>query len=295
MTRVGHRRAFRRERAAPGTGWHAVARAGMLAAALLDASASSAPVRAGETDIPIPLCFEPSAPGTAAVRATGGGRFQVIPPGGLDDEQEHFAETTVKPGDIVKLSGVQFQQYVEILAVEPDGVVVKNAGWARFVGEFERQRRLGWGCREPVADPTPPPRLTYAGIGLASDVDQVAATFPNSRRVGTHIYVDPRDVRDHITGIELSAAGAWFFFDRPARPGDPASAARYPPCEQIQARIEARHGMADTVEAFFEERQRRSDRQWLRTEEWLWLKCFAGADGGLLAEAVVIVRGRRNR
>jgi hypothetical protein len=104
----------------------------------------SAPAQ--DTDIPVPLCFEPAEAGAVRVRSRDGGRFQVIPPGGLDNQTEYFLEADVRPGATVKLAGVQFQQYIEILAVERDAVSVKNVGWARFIGEFSRVRGFPYGC-----------------------------------------------------------------------------------------------------------------------------------------------------
>jgi hypothetical protein len=101
---------------------------------------------AADAEIPVPLCFEPAAAGAVRVRSRDGGWFQVIPPGGLDDQEEYFLEAVVRPGSTVKLAGGQFQQFVEILAVERDAVMVKNAGWARFIGEFSRVRSIAYGC-----------------------------------------------------------------------------------------------------------------------------------------------------
>ena len=102
-----------------------------------------------DAEIPVPLCFETAEVGAVRVRSRDGGLFQVIPPGGLDDQQEYFLEAVVRPGATVKLAGAHFQQYIELLAVERDAVSVKNAGWARFVGEFSRVRRFPYGCETP--------------------------------------------------------------------------------------------------------------------------------------------------
>ena len=101
---------------------------------------------AQDAEIQVPLCFEPAEAGAVKVRSRDGGWFQVIPPGGLDNQEEYFLEAVVRPGATVKLAGVQFQQYIEILAVERDAVSVKNAGWARFIGEFSRVRSFPYGC-----------------------------------------------------------------------------------------------------------------------------------------------------
>ena len=101
---------------------------------------------AEDAEIPVPLCFETAEVGAVRVRSRDGGLFQVIPPGGLDDQQEYFLEAIVRPGATVKLAGARFQQYIELLAVERESVLVKNAGWARFIGEFSRVRKFPYGC-----------------------------------------------------------------------------------------------------------------------------------------------------
>jgi len=101
---------------------------------------------AADTEIPVPLCFETAEAGAVKVRSRDGGWFQVIPPGGLDNQEEFFLEAVVRPGATVKLAGGQFQQYIEILAIESDAVSVKNAGWARFIGVFSRVRKFPYGC-----------------------------------------------------------------------------------------------------------------------------------------------------
>jgi hypothetical protein len=102
-------------------------------------------------EIAVPLCFEQAEEGSVRVRSRDGGWFQVIPPGGLDDQEDYLLEAVVRPGAMVKFAGSQFQQYVEILAVERDAVSVRNAGWARFIGEFSRVRRFPYGCE--ASDP----------------------------------------------------------------------------------------------------------------------------------------------
>ena len=104
---------------------------------------------AQDAEIQVPLCFELAEAGAVKVRSRDGGWFQVIPPGGLDNQEEYFLEAVVRPGATVKLAGGQFQQYIEILAVERDAVSVKNAGWARFIGEFSRVRSFAYGCEAP--------------------------------------------------------------------------------------------------------------------------------------------------
>lgn len=121
-------------------------RAALKIVALVAILALPQPAPAADAEIPVPLCFEQAEEGTVRVRSRDGGWFQVIPPGGLDDQEEYLLEAVVRPGATVKIAGAQFQQYIEILAVERDAVSVKNAGWARFVGEFSRVRSFPYGC-----------------------------------------------------------------------------------------------------------------------------------------------------
>ncbi len=121
-------------------------RVDLTAVALLAIFALPLAVPAQDADVPVPLCFEQTGEGTVRVRSRDGGGFQVNPPGGLDDQQEFFLEAVVRPGATVKFAGGQFQQYIEILAVERDAVLVKNAGWARFIGEFSQVKRFPYGC-----------------------------------------------------------------------------------------------------------------------------------------------------
>jgi hypothetical protein len=107
-------------------------------------------VPAQDTDIPVPLCFEQAEEGAVRVRSRDGGWFQVIPPGGLDNQEEFLLEAVVRLGATVKFAGAQFQQYIEILAVGHDSVLVENAGWARFIGEFDRVRTFPYGCEVPA-------------------------------------------------------------------------------------------------------------------------------------------------
>lgn len=60
---------------------------------------------AQDTDIPVSLRFEQAEAGTARVRSRDGGWFQVIPPGGLDDQEEYLLEAVVRPGATVKFAG----------------------------------------------------------------------------------------------------------------------------------------------------------------------------------------------
>jgi hypothetical protein len=105
---------------------------------------------AADADVPVALCFEPAEAGTVRVRSRDGGWFQVIPPGGLDNQEDYLMVAVVPPGATVKFAGAQFQQYIEILAVGQDSVLIRNAGWARFIGGFDRVRTFPYGCEAPA-------------------------------------------------------------------------------------------------------------------------------------------------
>jgi hypothetical protein len=124
-------------------------RAALKVVALLAVLALPHAVSAEDAEIPVPLCFEPAEAGSVRVRSRGGGWFQVIPPGGLDNQEDFLLEAVVRLGATVKFAGGQFQQYIEILALGQDSVLVKNAGWARFIGEFDRLRSFPYGCEAP--------------------------------------------------------------------------------------------------------------------------------------------------
>ena len=63
----------------------------------------------------------------------------------------------------------------------------------------------------------------------------------------------------------------------------------YPPCAEVEGKIVSRFGAPEVVRKFSEEANERADRVWQREDEELILVCFRGAQGTLLAEAVVIV------
>ena len=121
-------------------------RAALKVVALVAILALPQTLAAQDAEIPVPLCFEQSEAGAVRVQSRDGGWFQVIPPGGLDDQEEYLLEAVVRLGATVKVAGAQFQQYIEILVVGRKSVLVKNAGWARFLGDFDRVRSFPYGC-----------------------------------------------------------------------------------------------------------------------------------------------------
>ena len=49
--------------------------------------------------------------------------------------------------------------------------------------------------------------FTFAGVGLQSDFKVVAARYPHSSPQDQYVSLDPLDVHDHISAIEVSGAG----------------------------------------------------------------------------------------
>jgi hypothetical protein len=130
--------------------------------------------------------------------------------------------------------------------------------------------------------------FSFAGVSLASDLNQVAARYRNSQRSGSYIYVDPRDSHDHISGIEVSGSGparrvrVSFEMRRDGR------SPKFPTCAEVQAKLERQFGRPHNIRRFSEEASRRADRVWRSRSEELTLICFAGSRARWLAEAVQI-------
>jgi hypothetical protein len=70
------------------------------------------------------------------------------------------------------------------------------------------------------------------------------------------------------------------------RPG--GSRPAYPKCKVVEARLRAGFGAPNEIRKLAEERNPRADRIWKGARETMTLVCFAGPNGELLAEAVVI-------
>jgi uridine kinase len=137
--------------------------------------------------------------------------------------------------------------------------------------------------------------LTFAGLGLGSDVATVEARYPRSHRVGDYVYVAPEESHDHIYGIEVSGVEPGrrlrVTFERPDGVPSPDGSGRYPTCASVQGVIERANGSPASILEFAEEASWRSDRVWRRGLEELRLICFGERDrpASLQAEGVVIV------
>src|SRR5258708_4339019 len=103
------------------------------------------------------------------------------------------------------------------------------------------------------------PAFSFAGVRLDSDLDQVATRYPHSTRASQYIDVAPEDSHDHISGIEVSGAGSTrrvrisFETRREGQPPD------YPPCAQVQTKLEQQFGPPASIRRFAEERSQRAD------------------------------------
>jgi hypothetical protein len=95
---------------------------------------------------------------------------------------------------------------------------------------------LGRGAQAQV------PALTFAGIGLSSDFQTVAARYPHSTPQAEYVALAPEDRHDHISAIGISGSGP----ARRVRIGFETRAAsgrnEYPDCKTVEAKLIAQYG-----------------------------------------------------
>jgi hypothetical protein len=129
--------------------------------------------------------------------------------------------------------------------------------------------------------------FAYAGIGLDASAADLRARFPNSKFTGDYVHVADKDSRDHVYGVGIPGAkkprSVRVSFERPG-----GSRPAYPKCKVLEARLRAGFGAPNEIRKSTEERNPRADRIWKGARETMTLVCFAGPNGELLAEAVVI-------
>ena len=127
----------------------------------------------------------------------------------------------------------------------------------------------------------------YAGIGLGSEPEAVAARHPGSTLQGDYLRLAPDDTLDHISAIGISGTAATrrvrIGFELTQATGSPT----YPRCSAVEARLGRDFGSPQEIRRFTEEASPRADRVWRSPTEEMTLICFR--DGGVLrAEAVLI-------
>ena len=131
------------------------------------------------------------------------------------------------------------------------------------------------------------PTFSFAGIGLSSDFQAVAARYPHSSPQGNYLSLAPEDMHDHISAIEVSGTGSTrrirIAFEIPMASGQP----EYPGCATVEAKVTDQYGRPQAIHRFSEEASPRADRIWRSRTEELTLICFAER-GRLWAEAVQI-------
>jgi hypothetical protein len=129
--------------------------------------------------------------------------------------------------------------------------------------------------------------FSFAGVGLSSDFQAVAARYPHSTPQDGYVSLTPEDVHDHISAIEVSGAGSTRRVRIAFETRGAAGQAEYPRCATIEAQLIGRFGRPQAVRRFMEEASPRADRLWRSQTEELTLICFA-ARRHLWAEAVQI-------
>jgi len=187
------------------------------------------PLSAPAADLtpPVPVCFERLPDGIVSARATDGGRFQVIPAGGLDNQTVWFRNSVIRRGDTIKAAGVQIQQYVEVQDITPEAVILRNRGWARGIGEFDNTTRSAFDCGMA------PPPCRGSGVPLRRTEDCLRPRRsgrrlpPRTWGGGYHLrrtagFPGPHPLRDRATGKLRMRSYTWRM-----RSGFPLRIARY--------------------------------------------------------------------
>ena len=139
-----------------------------------------------------------------------------------------------------------------------------------------------------AGSPLQAPTFSFAGVGLRSDIREVASRYPHSSPDNGYLILSPQDVHDHISEIGLTGEGP----TRRVRVGfetrPDGRHLDYPPCAAIEAKLVSRFGRPNAVRRFDEEATVRVDRVWQSPAEEMMLMCFVGPRRREVAEAVVI-------
>jgi hypothetical protein len=141
-----------------------------------------------------------------------------------------------------------------------------------------------------LAVPEQAPSFSYAGVSLLSDFREITSRYPHSIPQSDYVRLEPEDVHDHISAIEVSGTGlsrrVRISFEIQQATGQP----EYPQCREIEAKLASTFGAPREIRRFSEEASLRADRIWRSETEELALLCFRGVGNALWAEAVQITR-----
>ena len=132
--------------------------------------------------------------------------------------------------------------------------------------------------------------FSYAGVSLASDFKAVAARYPHSTPQDNYVRLDPADIHDHISAIELSGDGPSRRVRILFEIQESDARLRYPLCRDVEKKIASTFGRPNQIRRFAEEASPRADRIWRSDTEELTLVCFGDGGGIFRAEAVQITR-----
>lgn len=125
----------------------------------------------------------------------------------------------------------------------------------------------------------------FAGLSRATTAQYVAKRYPNSTVSGAYVHVSPKDMHDHIFGIELfdPALGKRLRINF----GSPDH--KYPPCEVVESSIVSRHGPPSEVREFREEASQNRYFAWQLELETVHLQCFrSSGNDKYSAEAIAV-------
>ncbi|MEW5980613.1 MAG: hypothetical protein AB1898_32965 [Acidobacteriota bacterium] len=125
----------------------------------------------------------------------------------------------------------------------------------------------------------------FAGLSRATTVQYVAKRYPNSTISGTYVRVSPKDMHDHIVGIELFAPN----LSKRLRINFGSPDHKYPPCEVVESSIVSKHGPPSEVREFREEASQNRYLAWQLELETVHLQCFrSSGNGKYSAEAIAV-------
>lgn len=125
----------------------------------------------------------------------------------------------------------------------------------------------------------------YAGLSRATTAQDVARHYPNSTLSGNYVTVSPKDVRDHIYGIELF--GKQLSYRLRISFGSPER--RYPLCNSIVTTITTKYGKPADDSEFYEEAMLSRTIVWQLEHETVQLQCFKpNSNAHFNAEAITV-------